>query len=134
MFGKPASPAERAAEPPRKPIAASFVGADVRLSGGLFSDGDVQLDGALQGEAHVGRLTVGESGSVDGAIHGDCIEIRGRVRGEIAARAVHLRATADVEGDITHAELIVEAGARFVGRSQRLEAPVQTLSVATAAE
>ena len=134
MFGKPASPAAPSAEAPRKALAASFVGADVRLSGELASDGDVQLDGALVGEARVGSLTVGDTGSVEGAISGDRIEVRGRVRGEISARSVHLRATADVEGDITHAELVVEAGARFVGRSLRLETPAPALSVVPAAE
>jgi cytoskeletal protein CcmA (bactofilin family) len=134
MFAKPASAATQAAEAPRKPLAASFMGADVRLCGDLASEGDVQLDGALQGEARVDRLTVGETGSVDGAIHGERVEVRGRVRGEINARSVHLRATADVEGDITHAELVVEAGARFVGRSLRLEPVAPTLSVVPAAE
>jgi len=138
MFAKPASPAERTAggETPRKPLAASLVAANVRLVGELISDGDVQLDGCLQGEARVSRLTLGESGSVEGAIEGEVVDIRGRVRGQITARSVRLHPTADVEGDITHAEIAIETGARFVGRSLRLEAEAQapTLSVATAAE
>jgi cytoskeletal protein CcmA (bactofilin family) len=138
MFGKPANPAERpmGAEATRKPLPASFVAANVRLVGELISDGDVQLDGCLQGEARVSRLTLGDSGSVEGSIESDSVEIRGRVRGQITARSVRLHPTADVEGDITHAEIAIESGARFVGRSLRLEteAQVQTLSVATAAE
>jgi cytoskeletal protein CcmA (bactofilin family) len=46
---------------------------------------------------------------------------------------VRLLSTADVEGDITHAELAVEAGARFNGRSVRQEAAL-SLPVLTAAE
>jgi cytoskeletal protein CcmA (bactofilin family) len=136
MFTKPANSSERpaAGETARKPLAASFIGGNVRLVGELISDGDVQLDGCLQGEARVDRLTLGETGSVEGSIAGDSVEIRGRVRGQITARSVRLLGTADVEGDITHTEIIVEAGARFVGRSLRLEAAPQALSVVTAAE
>jgi cytoskeletal protein CcmA (bactofilin family) len=136
MFAKPANSSERPApsEAARKPLAASFIGGNVRLVGELVSDGDVQLDGSLQGEARVDRLTLGETGSVEGSIAGDSVEIRGRVRGQITARSVRLLGTADVEGDITHTEIVVEAGARFVGRSLRLETTPQALSVVTAAE
>lgn len=136
MFAKPANASERAGagEASRKPLAASFIAANVRLVGELISDGEVQLDGALQGEARVDRLTLGETGSVEGSITSDSVEVRGRVQGQISARSVRLLATADVEGDITHAEMIVEAGARFVGRSLRLETAPQALSAVTAAE
>jgi cytoskeletal protein CcmA (bactofilin family) len=138
MFAKPANSAERpmGSEAARKPLPASLVGANVRLVGELISDGDVQLDGCLQGQARVSRLTLGDSGSVEGSIDGDVVEIRGRVRGQITARSVRLHPTADVEGDITHAEIVIESGARFVGRSLRLEAEAQvpTLNVVTAAE
>lgn len=136
MFAKPANSSERAAtgETARKPLAASFIAANVRLVGELVSDGDVQLDGSLHGEARVDRLTLGETGSVEGSIASDSVEVRGRVRGQITARSVRLLGTADVEGDITHAEMIVEAGARFVGHSLRLETAPQALSVVTAAE
>ncbi|MDB5495661.1 MAG: hypothetical protein JWP86_2998 [Phenylobacterium sp.] len=136
MFAKPANSSERAApgEAARKPLAASFIAANVRLVGELVSDGDVQLDGSLQGEARVDRLTLGETGSVEGSIVGDSVEVRGRVRGQITARSVRLLSTADVEGDVTHGEIVVEAGARFVGRSLRLETAPQALSIVTAAE
>jgi cytoskeletal protein CcmA (bactofilin family) len=136
MFAKPANSSERATagEAARKPLAASFVAGNVRLVGELVSDGEVQLDGALHGEARVDRLTLGETGSVEGSITGDSVEIRGRVRGQINARSVRLLSTADVEGDITHGEIVVEAGARFVGRSLRLDTAPQALSVVTAAE
>ena len=64
-------------------------------------------------------------GSVTGAIHADAVEIRGRVTGVICARRVKLWATARVDGDISHTELAVEAGAHFEGRSLALVPPVQ---------
>jgi len=137
MFGRQASP-DNASEPTAraKPLAASLITANITITGDLSSDGDVHLDGRVTGDVRVGRLTLGETGVIEGAIEADSVEIRGRVRGAITARAVRLHATADVEGDVAHAELAIDAGSRFVGRSLRLEpAESKTLAVvAPAAE
>ena len=122
MFAKPASSAPHG-EAARKPLVASLVAADVRLSGELVSEGEVHLDGALQGEARLRRLVVGESGFVDGAIEAESVAVRGRVQGTIVARSVVLHASAQVDGDITAGELAIEAGARFSGRSVHSEPP-----------
>jgi len=131
MFAKPAS-ASGPVEPARKPLAASLIAANVSLTGDLASDGEVHLDGTVRGDVHVGRLCIGETGAVEGAVEADSVEVRGRVRGAIAARSVKLHASAQVEGDITHAELAVESGARFNGRSVRAEAatPLQVIEAA----
>jgi cytoskeletal protein CcmA (bactofilin family) len=132
MFAKPANPGG-GGEPPRKPLAASLIAENVTLAGDLSSDGEVHLDGAVRGDVHVQRLCIGETGAVEGAIEADAVDVRGRVRGAISARSVKLYASAQVEGDITHAELAIESGARFNGRSVRAEAAAP-LQVVTAAE
>jgi cytoskeletal protein CcmA (bactofilin family) len=140
MFSKPArSPAPRpdAPESPglgRKAIAASLIAENVTIAGDLASDGDVQLDGVLRGDLRVGRLTIGESGQVEGAIEAEAVDIRGRVTGSITAQSVRLHASAQVLGDITHTQLAVDAGARFEGRSLRFEAPAAALLEAPVAE
>jgi cytoskeletal protein CcmA (bactofilin family) len=136
MFTKPTKGAEPAeAAPPRRPVAASLIAENATITGDLSSEGDVQLDGAIRGDLRVGRLTIGENGQVEGAIEDEAVEIRGRVNGSIAAQSVRLHATAYVVGDITHAQLAVDAGARFEGRSLRFEAPVAALEApAEAAE
>lgn len=130
MFSKPAKPASArtdTAEPGsslRKPIAASLIAENVTINGDLASDGDVQLDGMIRGDLRVGRLTVGENGQVEGAVEAETVDVRGRVTGSITAQAVRLYASALVSGDITHAQLAIDAGARFEGRSLRYETPV----------
>jgi cytoskeletal protein CcmA (bactofilin family) len=130
MFSKPNKPAassarsEAAETPARKAIACSLIAENVSLEGDLASDGDVQLDGAVRGDLKVAHLTIGETGQVEGAITADAIEIRGRVTGTITAKAVRLYATARVEGDLTHLQLAIDAGAQFVGRSVKLVPPV----------
>lgn len=132
MFSKPAAkPASTALTRPegaetsaRKAIACSLIAENVSLEGDLTSDGDVQLDGAVRGDIKVAHLTIGETGQVEGAIVAEAVEIRGRVIGTVTARAVRLYPSARLDGDITHAQLAIDAGAEFVGRSIKLVPPV----------
>ena len=118
MFSKPTKGAQPV-EPSqaRKPAVASFVAEGVRIRGDIASAGDVHLDGAIEGDLAVNHLTIGENGALTGTIQAESVEIHGRVRGTISARQVRLCATAHVDADITHAELAIEPGAHFEGRS-----------------
>jgi len=102
---------------PRRVTVASLVADGVRIHGNVVTAGDLHLDGAVEGDITVGRLTIGESGLVTGKIQAETVEVRGRVIGSISAHQVRLLATSRVDGDISHAELSMEAGATFEGRS-----------------
>jgi len=136
MFSKPAKGGGAAElSTPRKLSVASLIAEGVVMRGDVTTLGDMHLDGAVEGDLKAGHLTIGEAGLVAGAIQADVVEIRGRVTGTIVARVVKLWATARVDGDISHTELAIDAGAHFEGRSLMLTpAPVieQTLSVVAA--
>ena len=139
MFSKPASKspaprAESAEAQVRKPIAASLIAENVSLRGDVATDGDVHLDGSLKGDMRVRELTVGEGGSVEGHVEAESVEIRGRVVGTVTAKSVRLFSTARVEGDITHAQLAIEPGAHFEGRSLKFETPATVEPLAISAE
>ena len=63
------------------------------------------------------HLSVGEGGKVEGASTAESAEVRGRVLGSIAAKQVKLLAGCNVEGDISHEQLVIEPGAIAEGRS-----------------
>ena len=140
MFSKPTkgdAPTELSVASARKISVASLIAEGVRIRGDVATDGDLHLDGAVEGDLKVARLTIGESGSVNGTVTAESVEIRGAVTGTISARQVRLWASARVDGDISHAELSIEAGAHFEGRSLSLtpaaKAPaVEALSVVAA--
>ncbi len=139
MFTKPAKPPATRSEgveaPLRKSLPCSLIAENVSVAGDLASDGEVQLDGALRGDLKVGHLSLGATGQVEGTIEAETVEVRGRVVGAITAQTVRLFATAQVEGDITHAQLAIDAGAQFSGRSVRLAQAVQEqLNLPIAAE
>jgi cytoskeletal protein CcmA (bactofilin family) len=119
--------------PNRKPMAASLIAGNVTIKGDVVTEGDVQLDGVVQGDLRVGHLTIGETGEVKGAIEAQVVDLRGHVTGSIRARQVKLFGTAHMDGDITHTELAIDAGARFQGRSIRDEPAAAELSLVTSA-
>lgn len=146
MTERPPEPA-RAAETPRPTTTAvttsasaprstnlSTLSAGVRYEGNISGGGDVQVDGALKGDVRLARVLIGESGSVEGTITADMIEVRGKVNGSITAKSVRLLATARVEGDITQEQLAIEPGAWFQGRSIQAKRELPTAAAIAEAE
>ena len=117
-----AAPAAPRAPEPSRPAASSrssslsTLSAGVKYEGNISGAGELQVDGSLKGDIRVVRVTIGEGGSVEGTVHADVLEVRGRVSGAIVAKQVKLFATARIEGDITQEQLSIEQGAWFQGR------------------
>lgn len=132
MFTKPNSPMS-SPDPidtsldmpsPRKgPRAASLISSDMKIEGSVSCEGELQIDGNVKGDVRVARLTIGEHGEIEGSVVAESVECRGRVIGSVQAKQVRLHAQSHVDGDITHEQLAMEAGAFFQGRSLRLQRP-----------
>src|SRR3712207_180935 len=111
-------PATQTRKQPERP-AASVLGADLVIKGGIEGRGEIQLQGRAWGDVKVERLVVGEAAELEGAIEAASVEVRGRVIGAITARQVRLMPTARVDGDITYEMLSIEQGAQFEGKCIR---------------
>lgn len=107
----------------KAPKAASLISQDLTVEGAIVGEGELHLDGMIRGDVRVGRLTLGDTGHVEGAIQAETVDVRGRVIGSITAKQVRLYGTAYVDGDITHEQLSVETGAFFQGRSLKFQRP-----------
>jgi cytoskeletal protein CcmA (bactofilin family) len=116
-------------EPAARPAAAraqkmaSLIANDTILEGNVVGGGELQVDGVIKGDVRVERVTIGDSGQVDGGIYAEAVEVRGKVSGSITAKQVRLYGACHVDGDITHEQLAMETGAFFQGRSLRLQRP-----------
>lgn len=104
--------------------APSILSADLTIIGSIVSDGEVQLDGRVDGDVRAGSLTIGEEASVKGEVVAESVVVRGRIEGSLRARQVQLASTARIEGDIVHATLAVESGAFFDGHCRRSSDPL----------
>ncbi len=121
----PQSGAPVSAEGPRSGVP-SIISADLKIVGDLHSGGDLQIDGAVEGDIASRSLTIGESAVVRGVLVAETVRIYGSVIGEVRANSVTLSKTARVEGDIIHQSLTMEAGADLIGRLSRLDAKIPT--------
>ncbi len=117
-----------AAQPQKRPGlrngTPSIISADLIVRGALFSAGDVQIDGRVDGDIRAGGLIVGEKAVIVGDIYAEEIVVRGRVEGGISARKVSLSSTCHVEGNILHEALAVEIGAYFEGNCRHSDNPL----------
>lgn len=98
----------------------TIIGAGVVLEGKLSSNGNIRIDGAINGDITAnGSVTVGETGEITGEIKADVISIGGKVTGSINSKEkVVLESKAVLKGDIVTKILVVEAGAIFDGSSK----------------
>ena len=78
-----ALPVSSAPDASRKPRVASLVSADITIEGNVSGDGELQIDGVVRGDVRVGRLTIGDTGHVEGSVTAEAIEVRGRVIGSL---------------------------------------------------
>ena len=85
-------------------------------------NGDIQIDGTVEGDINCRILTIGERAKISGSVVADTVRISGTIRGQVKAKTVHLNKSARVTGDITHGTLTMEAGASLEGQVRRLEA------------
>jgi len=121
---QPQQQAAQAKRPAGRNGVPSIISADLIVRGTLFSAGDVQIDGKVDGDIRAGGLVIGEKATIVGDVYAEEAIIRGRVEGGISARKVQLCSTCHVEGNILHEALSVEIGAYFEGNCRHSDNPL----------
>ena len=102
----------------------SVLSSDLTVKGNIQTQGDIQIEGTIEGDIRAHQLVVGESATIRGEIVAEEIVVNGRVIGRVRGLKVRLSATARVEGDIIHKTIAIESGAHFEGSVQRQEDPL----------
>lgn len=102
----------------------SIISADVKMKGTVTSQGELQIDGVIEGDVRASALTIGESGAVKGEVIAESVIVRGSVEGCIRGRKVQLCQGAKVHGDIFHASLAIEPNAVFEGAVKHAQDPM----------
>jgi cytoskeletal protein CcmA (bactofilin family) len=117
-FGKALGVGGTAKRPPGA-LPLSVIGADVRIVGDIITQGEMQIDGQVDGDITCQRLVVGEGARIAGEVSAETVEVHGELRGKINAGSVVIARTARVYGDVTHESLEIEAGAQMEGHLLR---------------
>ncbi len=88
-----------------------------KIVGNIVSDGDIRVDGEIEGEIKTsGRVVLGKNSLVTGTITCPNAEILGKFTGKIQiSETLSIRETAIVEGEIITKKLAIDVNAIFNG-------------------
>src|SRR5580658_7972240 len=95
------------------------IGSGARVRGRVHGDGDLLVEGALEGDLAIrGELTIAEGGSVSGeTIEAQSVMVAGSLDGDVASTGpVRLVAGSRVRGNLRGSTVGIDEGARFSGR------------------
>ena len=96
----------------------SILAPDIRITGDIMGEGDVSIEGPLDGNVTARCVTVGPEGHVTGSIKAEQVMVSGTVAGDVKAGEVSFAANSKFKGTVTVSEFLeVERGARFEGKT-----------------
>jgi cytoskeletal protein CcmA (bactofilin family) len=97
---------------------ASIIAAGTTLKGDITSNGDIRIDGTLQGNIHcTAKVVIGANGTVEGDISGQQADIMGKVNGTIKVKELlQLKGGSQVNGNLYATKLQIEPSASFNGQ------------------
>lgn len=95
----------------------NLIGAGTSIEGDITTNGDMRIDGFLQGTINVkGKLVVGATGVVEGEIICQNADVSGTIKGKIGvAELLSLKSSSKLSGDIITNKISIEPGAAFSG-------------------
>jgi len=116
----------------------AMIGKSLVLKGTIQGKEDLVIDGRLDGDVELPehRLTVGQTGHVQGSIKAREIVILGSVQGNLeASERVEIKKNARVVGDLRAMRPVIEDEAYFKGNVEtiRVDAPKPAVKAAAAA-
>jgi len=96
----------------------SVLGRGTRVRGRIRGDGDLRVEGAIEGDVNVtGELFIDEGADVQGNVDAAVVTISGALKGDVTSRGgVVVRSSAKVSGNLGSPEVSLEEGAEFSGR------------------
>jgi len=105
------------------------------IEGDLITQNSIKLDGRVQGNLQVaGQAIIGESGLVKGDVQSVDLLVFGRLEGNVRAKAVRLKSSARILGNIETETLEVDPGAFYQGSVTMLGAQPQPVLTAEIVE
>jgi cytoskeletal protein CcmA (bactofilin family) len=110
--GTPTAHSETGTGPERR-IQHSILSADLTIAGDVISNGDITIEGAVDGNIECRCLTLAGEPKVKGSATAETVLLSGTFTGNIRARKVILTRTANLFGDIYNESLEIQPGAKF---------------------
>src|SRR5215469_12976188 len=102
-------------------LAPSILSEGFRIEGDIACTGEIHISGSVSGNLTASKMTIGETGSVNGTVESETAIINGALSGRLVAVNVVLGRSSHVTADIVYCSMRIEPGAVFEGYSRRVE-------------
>ena len=113
---------------------AAHIGTTIVIKGEMTAAEDVTIAGKVEGSIKIDghALTVAQGANVLADVHAADVIVSGQLFGTITAdNRIHLRATAEVEGEMSAPAMTVADGAVVTGRAETTRPRTPALSLAS---
>ena len=96
----------------------AFLGAGVECIGEIWYEGNMQIDGRLEGTVHTkGTLVIGDRADVKAKIEAGTVICKGKIQGEVVAQeTIKLLSPGLIDGTMSAPRLSIENGGVFNGQ------------------
>lgn len=99
------------------------VGEGVKLSGNFVVPNSASIAGTIEGDLTAREILVGSTGVLKGKVTGDLVDVRGEIHENVTSnKALFVRSTGKVIGDIQYAEIEIEKGGDLQGNLSKVAA------------
>jgi cytoskeletal protein CcmA (bactofilin family) len=115
FFRRKKSKLQFADSPRQQSSEATFISRDMTIEGNLFCDGELHVDGQINGSVKANVCLVDGNAQITGSITAETLYIYGQVNGPVDAANVHIYASANVRGDVSNDSISIENGAVIHG-------------------
>jgi len=97
--------------------AETIIGPSIRVKGNFFGQGDIIIEGILEGEIKTSNnLLIGTKAKIDANIEAKQAKVSGEVHGNLKIKGyLELTSTAKIDGNIEAGNISIENGAIFNG-------------------
>lgn len=94
----------------------SILAAGMRIKGDITSEGDLHVDGEVDGDIACAALVQGAGSRITGTVRAKTARIAGAIEGVVEAETLTIDRAARITGDVAYTTLSIETGARVDGR------------------
>ncbi|MCC6818148.1 MAG: polymer-forming cytoskeletal protein [Bacteroidia bacterium] len=105
--------------------ALNMIGMGTIIKGDLGSDGDLRIDGKIEGiVTSKSKIAMGAGAEIIGDVNARSADISGKIDGNIhITETIFLRSSSKITGNITTSKLVIESGAEFNGNCNMSSKP-----------
>ena len=112
MFDKSNSQARNTRDNREPQLATTVISPDTKILGSIETTQNLRVEGTIEGDINCAKLTVAESGVINGDVLAESIESNGTINGTVKTELLRLTKTSKIDGGVILKNWIVDAGAK----------------------